>query len=112
MSTATFKGPHATRNRSLTDWSEILVSGLEGRYYVRGGMDHRWSSLDQMITDLRDDVSLKMLFPPDRERVLSAALQGWQHGRPEETLDGYLPAHRLWHNDRIQVSLRGADTPV
>jgi len=88
---------------SYANLAEILVSGLEVKYYVRGAMDFLWSTLDEMVKDLLEDEVLLNLCPDDRRRVTAAAMRGWQTHRAEEANDGFLPAFRIWGQQRVKV---------
>jgi len=82
--------------RSLARWGhaqaqrrEVWVAGLEGRYYVRGGLDSRYQDpLDRDILVLQllrgRELGACKLTPKERGLVAAAFLTGWVTGQGKD----------------------------
>lgn len=89
---------------------EVRVSGLEARYYVRGGL--HCPDVDALVLDLlRDparqaledeDFLMTLLSQTNRARLAAAALRGWVEHHPDED-PTLLSWHRLLADGRTAV---------
>jgi len=82
-------------SRTLARWGraysqrrEVYVAGLEGRYYVRGGLDSRYREPEARDALVRALLACEELTPchlsrKERGRVAAAFLTGWVQGQGE-----------------------------
>lgn len=91
----------------------VYIAGLEGRYFVRAGMDPAYrhpERLDALVQGILtgaeqgmdDDAPWWGLITRENRRLVAlAAIRGWaaSYGEP-----GLYVAHRAWGQDRVQVS--------
>lgn len=83
---------------------EVAVAGLEGKMFVRAGMDPRYATEDDLNALCREIAGLTSLTAAERGRVMAAACAGWATRGTEPTGPSMRPAHRLWGSDRVQVA--------
>lgn len=88
------------------------VAGIEGRYYVRGGLDPNYA--DQETRDALaamllhgTDPDTADLTPANRAVVAAAFLRGWAVHRPQRVLvsDPRPVWHRDFHGTRVYVGV-------
>lgn len=71
----------------------MSIAGLEATYHVRAAMDPT-VNIDELVREILDEG-----LPTE---VAAAAITGWVQHHDEDP-EGYLPAFRLWGEQRIEV---------